>query len=151
MLFIYLFFKIYCKSINNHAILLINRIHKKTTQKSRKMKIYVILLLTIVFALTGCQKKKTEIHIIETTDVHGHIFNYDFARDTFRPGSLMQLSAYLKKQDRNNLLLLDNGDIIQGDPVVYYANYVDTTGEHLLAKIFGDLKYDAATIGNHDI
>ncbi len=115
------------------------------------MKIYVALTLTIIFALTGCKKEKTELRIIETTDVHGHIFNYDFARDTFRAGSLMQLSAYLKQQNRKNLLLLDNGDIIQGDPVVYYANYVDTTGEHLLVKIFRDLKYDAATIGNHDI
>ncbi len=115
------------------------------------MKINFILLLTTIIAFWGCQNQKTELRIIETTDVHGHIFNYDFARDTFRAGSLMQLSTYLNQQNRDNLVLLDNGDIIQGDPVVYYANYVDTTGEHLLTQIFRDLKYDAATIGNHDI
>ena len=46
---------------------------------------------------------------------------------------------------------LDNGDILQGQPTVYYANFVDTTGQHIVSKIMNYVGYDAASIGNHDI
>ena len=40
---------------------------------------------------------------------------------------------------------------MQGQPTVYYANFVDTTGQHIVSKIMNYVGYDAATIGNHDI
>ncbi len=50
-----------------------------------------------------------------------------------------------------NIVLLDNGDILQGDPLAYYYNFVDTTAIHIVADILNYLRYDAATAGNHDI
>jgi 2',3'-cyclic-nucleotide 2'-phosphodiesterase/3'-nucleotidase len=47
--------------------------------------------------------------------------------------------------------LIDNGDILQGDPSVYYYNFEETNSEHLYAKVMNYMQYDVATIGNHDI
>ena len=112
-----------------------------------------LVIATFSVLLTACQKGKVELHILETTDVHGHFFDYDFTRDTFRTGSLTQFATYLDsiRNVEKNIVLLDNGDIIQGDPVVFYSNYIDTTSTHIVTKIYKTLNYDVATIGNHDI
>ena len=46
---------------------------------------------------------------------------------------------------------MDNGDILQGQPVAYYYNYIDTTSVHVNAAILNYMKYDVGTVGNHDI
>lgn len=51
----------------------------------------------------------------------------------------------------NNLVLLDNGDFLQGQPSVYYYNYIDTISPHLASEIYNYIGYDATTIGNHDV
>jgi 5'-nucleotidase len=48
------------------------------------------------------------------------------------------------RKENPNTLLLDAGDIFQGTP---YFNYY---GGELEFKLMSMLKYDAATIGNHD-
>jgi 2',3'-cyclic-nucleotide 2'-phosphodiesterase / 3'-nucleotidase len=65
--------------------------------------------------------------------------------------SLANLAGLVDSEGSENILLLDNGDIIQGDPLAYYYNFVDTTREHVVADILNYLHYDAATAGNHDI
>ncbi|MFO7864734.1 MAG: bifunctional UDP-sugar hydrolase/5'-nucleotidase, partial [Salinivirgaceae bacterium] len=111
------------------------------------------LIIPIAFLFFSCQNRVIDIHIIETTDLHGHFYNYDFSRDTSRTGSLGQV-AYLidslQKQSKN-LVLLDNGDILQGDPAVYYSNYVQKSGSHLVTRMLKYLEFDAVTVGNHDI
>lgn len=52
---------------------------------------------------------------------------------------------------KENVLLLDNGDILQGQPTVYYYNFIDTVTPHIASRIYDFLEYDAATIGNHDV
>ncbi len=49
------------------------------------------------------------------------------------------------------MILLDNGDILQGQPTVYYYNYIDTVSPHIVPEIYSFMGYDAATIGNHDV
>ena len=51
----------------------------------------------------------------------------------------------------DNLLLFDNGDILQGQPTCYYCNYVKPNQPNLAAEIINYMRYDAQTIGNHDI
>ena len=50
-----------------------------------------------------------------------------------------------------NVVLLDNGDILQGQPTVYYYNFIDTVAPHIASRIYDFMRYDAATIGNHDV
>jgi 2',3'-cyclic-nucleotide 2'-phosphodiesterase/3'-nucleotidase len=67
--------------------------------------------------------------------------------------SLASVSEYVKyvRGQGHHTLLLDNGDILQGQPEVYYYNYVDTITEHLCASMLNYIGYDVATAGNHDI
>lgn len=93
--------------------------------------------------------------IIATSDVHGNFFPYNFITSRPWAGSLARVSSYVdavrQQRGRENVLLLDNGDFLQGQPTVYYYNYVDTAAPHIAALAYKALGYDAATIGNHDI
>lgn len=95
-----------------------------------------------------------EIKIIHTTDVHGSFFPYDFINSCKRKGSLARVSTYVKKLRKEygeRLLLLDGGDILQGQPTCYYCNYINTEKTNVAARVINLMKYDAETIGNHDI
>ncbi len=120
------------------------------------MRKVIIPLLISLFLLSACHKKHENyiINILETSDVHGQIFPYNFVFNDTSDHSLAQVYTYVK-QVRSRApeitILLDNGDIIQGDPTVYYYNFIDTTDKHIVARVFNFMGYDAATIGNHDI
>ena len=47
--------------------------------------------------------------------------------------------------------MLDNGDILQGQPTAYYYNYIDTVSPHLCSEMMNYMKYDAGNMGNHDV
>lgn len=100
------------------------------------------------------QQRTLQLRIIETSDVHGRFFPYDFINRKAVDGSLARVSTYvnqLRKEYGNRLILLDNGDFLQGQPICYYYNYVDTASTHVAAQLLNYLRYDAATMGNHDI
>jgi 2',3'-cyclic-nucleotide 2'-phosphodiesterase/3'-nucleotidase len=122
------------------------------------MKNSIVILGLFLIILSSCQQMHKEenvkIAILETTDVHGSFFPYDLVNKTDANGSLAQVYTYvqqLRHQDSLSVVLLDNGDILQGTPVVYYANYVDKSKVHPLAEMMNFMGYDAQTIGNHDI
>jgi 2',3'-cyclic-nucleotide 2'-phosphodiesterase/3'-nucleotidase len=56
-----------------------------------------------------------------------------------------------KRVPGQEVILLDNGDMLQGDPMTYYYNCIDTTQMNIYADAMKFMHYDAATIGNHDI
>ncbi len=123
---------------------------KLQRNKSSLLSIFLLLLLAgnLLFA------QKIELKIIETTDVHGKIFPYDFKEGKYSNGSLAQVATYvdsMRKAQNDNIILLDNGDILQGTPAVYYYNFEKKDSGHLCADVMNYLKYDAATVGNHDI
>lgn len=98
--------------------------------------------------------KHIHLRIVETTDVHGAIFPFDLMQQDRRQGSLAQVHAFVKKERGNpnqEVILLENGDILQGTPVVYYANFEDKRDTHFVAQVLNYMHYDAATVGNHDI
>ena len=47
-------------------------------------------------------------------------------------------------------MLVDSGDTIQGTPLSYYYDKVDTTSEYPMMKVMGAMKYDTWTLGNHE-
>jgi len=91
--------------------------------------------------------KGTKITILHTNDVHSHIdtFGPEEGRNANKGGVARRatLIENIRKQNPNTLLL-DAGDIFQGTP---YFNYY---GGELELKLMSKLKYDLATIGNHD-
>ena len=94
------------------------------------------------------------LKFIETSDVHGSLFPYDFINNKNINTSLAQIYTYVKEQraDKSqHVVLLDDGDILQGQPIVYYYNFEKTNSTHICAQVMNYMKYDAGTVGNHDI
>ena len=108
-----------------------------------------------ILPLTAKQKAKTvTLRIVQTTDVHGSFFPYDFINRKPKRGSLARVSSYvnrLRSEHGDRVILLDNGDILQGQPTCYYYNFVNTEATNIAADVINYLKYDAQTIGNHDV
>ena len=120
------------------------------------LKIYIprLWLLLILALLFSCSRQeKQTITILETTDIHGVILPYDFIEKEKMDVSLAGVSSYLKKvrEKKTTVILLDNGDNLQGQPPVYYYNFIDIVSPHLNAEVMNFLDYDAGTVGNHDI
>lgn len=108
----------------------------------------------IAVSTASAQNKKVELRILETSDVHGSFFPYDAINRRPKSGSMARVSSYvsrLRGKYGSNLLLLDNGDILQGQPVSYFSNFIDTTDTNIAAQVVNYLRYDAVTIGNHDV
>ena len=110
-----------------------------------------------IFFLTGAvlaQDKIVKLKIIETSDIHGNYYPYDFILRHEAAGSLARVYEFVQKEReayKDNLLLLDNGDILQGQPCAYYYNYIDTISPHLAAEVLNYMKYNAGNMGNHDV
>lgn len=93
------------------------------------------------------EKTRKHITVLHTNDVHSHIdpFGSDDANYPNRGGVARRYTLIdTIRQENPNTLLLDAGDIFQGTP---YFNFY---GGELEFKLMSKMKYDAATIGNHD-
>ena len=103
-----------------------------------------------------------ELTLLATTDVHGHVLNWDyFANKPFPDGEELGMSrastlikGVREEKGADSVLLVDNGDTIQGNPLAYYyakqERITDTGETHPLAKTFNHLDYDAQVVGNHE-
>lgn len=116
----------------------------------------MLALVGSVWALGahGADKKDVILNIIETSDVHGSYFPYDFITRKPQNGSLARLSSLVnerRSQYKDAFMLVDNGDILQGQPIAYYYNYIDTKTEHVCASMLNYLRYDLGNMGNHDV
>lgn len=121
----------------------------------RKILLIVALFLSAaLFAQEPKQPRTVHLKILETSDVHGCVFPQDLVYQRTRRGSLAQVETFVKQlraDKKQNVILLDNGDVLQGTPFVYFYNYVDTNGIHQLAAVMNYMGYVAGTVGNHDI
>ncbi|HSW59343.1 MAG TPA: metallophosphoesterase, partial [bacterium] len=106
-----------------------------------------LLFILSVFVSVSCSKEIT-IPIIVTTDMHGA-----FISQGNEPGSLASIATAVNEIRTKNkdLILLDNGDILQGTTALHYFNFIAADEKHIVSQVMNYLKYDAATIGNHDI
>ncbi len=90
---------------------------------------------------------RKHITVLHTNDVHSHIDPFP-AEHALYPGlgGLTRRATLINKirNENPNTLLLDAGDIFQGTP---YFNFY---GGELEFRLMSKLRYDAATLGNHD-
>ncbi|OFQ21008.1 bifunctional metallophosphatase/5'-nucleotidase [Prevotella sp. HMSC073D09] len=120
----------------------------------KQMRKVLFMLLTGLSLSQYTQAQNVEIKVIQTSDVHGSFFPYDFINRRDKKGSLARVSSYvneMRKKYGKNVILLDNGDILQGQPTCYYCNFVKPTMPNLAASVVNYMGYDAQTVGNHDI
>ena len=97
-------------------------------------------MIALITALASCSTKETTLTFIETTDTHGR---YDeFANDAY---VLKQMKAQLG----DRLILLDNGDDVQGTSFQYCSNQ-DAKHPNLVSEVLNYFPYDVVCVGNHD-
>jgi 5'-nucleotidase len=107
------------------------------------------LLMTGGFPLNAAvdDQQITKITILHTNDFHSRIdpFPMDGSRNAGAGGAAKK-AALIKKirSEEGHVYLFDSGDIFQGTP---YFNFY---GGELEMKLMSEMKYDAATMGNHD-
>lgn len=122
------------------------------------MKLFSRLMLVLALGVTSpayaSQDGEVTLKLIETSDVHGCYFSYDFTSMKPRKGGLACVCSFVKEQREqygDGVVLMDNGDILQGQPIAYYYNYIDTTSVHVTSAMLNYMKYDVGTMGNHDV
>ena len=100
------------------------------------------LIPSDVFSNSSGLKQLTILH---TNDMHSHIHPFESGRNK-GVGGMAQRATIIKqiREEGNQILLLDAGDIFQGTP------YFNVYGGELEFKLMSEMRYDASTIGNHD-
>lgn len=107
---------------------------------------------------------RLRLTVLGTTDLHGHILNWDYhagreyADSNGNHIGLAKIASLVhairtERGPDSPTLLLDAGDTIQGSPLAYYRARIDPIGPrtvHPMATVMNHLGYDAAVVGNHE-
>lgn len=108
----------------------------------------LVLLLLVLFSLFSFAKK-VNIVILETSDIHGRLFSYDYAIDQVDNSAGLTKIATIIKEERaknKNLILADNGDTVQDNN----AELFNSMPVHPMIQGLNELNYDFWTLGNHE-
>ncbi|AUQ70688.1 bifunctional 2',3'-cyclic-nucleotide 2'-phosphodiesterase/3'-nucleotidase [Phaeobacter sp. HS012] len=104
------------------------------------------------------QAASNQVHLrlMETTDLHVHVFPYDYYADKPRDTVGLARTASLIgdiRAEATNSLLLDNGDFLQGNPMGDYIAYERGMKEgdtHPVIQAMNAVGFDGSTLGNHE-
>ncbi len=98
---------------------------------------------------------QAHLRIMETTDLHVAVFPYDYYADA--PNDTLGLARTAAlidaiRAEAGNSILVDNGDVIQGNPMGDYIAYEKglTNEPHPIIAAMNTLGYEAGTLGNHE-
>ena len=138
-----------------------------------KFKKILMSLILSGFVLMGCnnavnsnittevnsQDNTMELKILATTDVHNYLMNYDYYTMTESNNyGLVKLSTLIKKYkletpEVEDFVIVDNGDLIQGNPFGDFFNQVSPVENgttHPIYDVFEKIGYDVLGLGNHE-
>lgn len=131
----------------------------KHRQKKSVIALAAVMSMSLVVPTLADAKTTTanvDFRIMETTDVHTNLMNYDYYKnaetDTVGLVKTATLVHEARKENKNNVLV-DNGDTIQGTPLGTFFAKVERIkkGEvHPSIAAMNAMRYDAATYGNHE-
>ncbi len=101
-------------------------------------------------------QSQVELRIMETTDIHSNLLNFDYYKNSGSSKLGLAKTATLVKSARKeveNSVLVDNGDLIQGNPLATFKAQIDPLEEgeiHPAILAMNMMDYDIATLGNHE-
>jgi len=122
----------------------------------------IVIASTLGLAAYNLQDNKpvaqVDLRILETSDLHTNIMDYDYYKTKYNPTIGLARTASLiklKGADSNNVVLVDNGDLLQGSPMGDYVADLfkknNTIGDtHPAYKAMNTLGYSVGNIGNHE-
>ncbi|HEU5040480.1 MAG TPA: bifunctional UDP-sugar hydrolase/5'-nucleotidase, partial [Gemmatimonadales bacterium] len=113
-----------------------------------------MLSLLLAASLVVAQVPDTaHVVLVATTDVHGRTTGWDYVAHRPAPGGLARVAVIvdsLRRRYPGQVVVLDAGDLLQGDPfATYYARVAPAT-PHPVVEAMNLVGYDVATPGNHD-
>ncbi len=117
-------------------------------------KVILVIIVAMAALCTTANTKNINIKIIGSSDVHGCFMPYDYITNKPRKGTLSRAHTYIKgarKELGDNVILIENGDILQGQPANYFYNYIETEDVNIAAQVTNYMGYDIQVLGNHDI
>lgn len=94
-----------------------------------------------------------KLRLLATSDLHAHAFGWNYHADQPQAGLGLSDLAHmidLARLECPNILLLDNGDFLQGSPLGDWAAEQGDDVPHPMISAMNALGYDAATLGNHE-
>ncbi len=106
---------------------------------------------------SACDRPKDgryTLQLLTTNDVHGCFFDSSYVGGPVRKSLLSvkwTVDSVRAADGAGNVVLVDAGDILQGDNAAYYFDYVDTVTPHVYPRMAAYMGYDAVTMGNHDV
>ncbi|NBI28541.1 bifunctional 2',3'-cyclic-nucleotide 2'-phosphodiesterase/3'-nucleotidase [Chengkuizengella marina] len=117
-----------------------------------------LVIPSVLPTVSNAEENKdiVNLRVLETTDIHVNLVNYDYYKDLEVDAfGLAKTASLIKKarEEATNSLLFDNGDLIQGNPLGDYVAKIDELEEgetHPVYKAMNLLDYDAGNIGNHE-
>ena len=112
------------------------------------------LLAGLLASCAPQRPQEADLVVLYTTDVHGACLPFDFKKNAPMRTSLANVSTYVNQvraEQPDAVLLFDTGDYLQGQPSLYYYNYIDTTSDHIVCRVYNKMGYDAIGLGNHDV
>lgn len=99
---------------------------------------------------------QVHLRIMETTDLHVHVFPYNYYADKEDDTvGLARTAAHIAdiRAEASNSMLIDNGDFLQGNPMGDYIAYergMKDGDMHPIIQAMNTLGYEASTLGNHE-
>ncbi|MCX7591223.1 MAG: 5'-nucleotidase C-terminal domain-containing protein [Kiritimatiellae bacterium] len=97
-------------------------------------------------------RANTEITILHTSDIHGHIYNWDYTANAPADLGLAVIATLVarEREDDPELLLFDGGDVLQGTPLAWYYVVQRPSDPNPVALTLNTIGYTAMTLGNHE-
>ncbi|MGE0352673.1 MAG: 5'-nucleotidase C-terminal domain-containing protein [Gemmatimonadales bacterium] len=114
---------------------------------------FLALLLAAALQVQSPASDTTHLVIVATTDVHGYATAWDYYADAPFAGGLVRATTAVDSLRRlypGRVVLVDAGDLIQGNPFDTYFARVAPRHPHPVLDAMGAMAYDAATPGNHE-
>jgi 2',3'-cyclic-nucleotide 2'-phosphodiesterase/3'-nucleotidase len=96
--------------------------------------------------------QKSTVTILETSDLHGNMLPLRYANNQTADVGLSKVAALIAEERRKeaNVIVIDNGDLIQGTPLAYHHAKLDNDSMNPMVLGLNYLGYDAAVPGNHE-
>lgn len=118
----------------------------------RRPPLLPLLLLLAALRPAGAQDT-AHVVVVATTDVHGHLMAWDYVQDRPAPWGLVRAAHVvdsLRTAYPGAVVLLDGGDLIQGNPFATYFATVRPRHVHPVIDALNTMRYDAVVLGDHD-
>ena len=122
----------------------------------RVLLVVALALVAMVVANNIDTSSTVHLRVLETTDIHTHIVDYDYFQDQSSATVGLVRTATLVREARaevSNSVLVDNGDLLQGNPLgdfIARERGLNDEDVHPVYKAMNLLNYDVANIGNHE-